>query len=94
MKFKRKNNDVEAIQWNGSNLEEIKSLIGFAKETNFQGEKVLKIKLTNGIVAYASIGNYIVKDDTEVFVLTEESFNKLYEVIKIKNKIKEDLKDE
>ena len=39
-------------------------------------------------------GNYIVKDDTEVFVLTEESFNKLYEVIKIKNKIKEDLKDE
>ena len=44
MIYKRKNIDIEAIQWNGSNLEEIKNLTHFAKEINGN----LKVKLPFG----------------------------------------------
>lgn len=90
MIYKRKNIDIEAIQWNGSNLEEIKNLTHFAKEINGN----LKVKLTNGMSVYVEINDYVVKDDTEVYVLSPEHFNKLFEVIKIKNKIKENLENE
>ena len=82
---------VEAVQWNGINLEEIKEFVGDSLEYNIHdgawraGENCpyieLKIKTLEGVME-ASIDDYIIKGlRGEFYPCKPDVFKKKYQVI-------------
>lgn len=78
MKFKRKVNTVDAIQWTGDNVQEIKELLRDfpVKKSN----ENLKIKV-NGNNFYVFKENYIILEGQNVMILSKEDFNKTFEEV-------------
>lgn len=91
MKYKKKPVEVEAIQWNGNNLEEIKKFVGEQLEydiidTAWQVGKgaphvIVKIKTLEGVME-ASVGDYIIKGiNGEFYPCKPDIFEKTYEAV-------------
>ena len=90
MKYRKKPADVEAIQWTGHNLEEIKDFVGEQLEYEINdsawqvGKGVpyvtMRIKALEGVMD-ASKGDYIIKGvNGEFYPCKPDIFEKTYEV--------------
>lgn len=83
-KYKYKNHPViEAIQWNGNNVDDITELCGDEATINPKfatGENELYIATDFGIV-HVKRNDYVVKINNEICVYSEESFNDVFELI-------------
>lgn len=82
MKYKKKIMIIDAIQYDGSNLQECLNFLGVDK---FQ-ENIGGVNDANKFVVYTPSGikqvnekDYIVKEGGYYFVLKENTFNKIYE---------------
>ncbi len=91
MKYKTRPVEIEAIQWTGHNLEEIKQFVGESLEydildTAWEVGKgrphiYMKIRTLEGDM-YVSIGDYIIKGlRGEFYPCKPDVFEKKYEVI-------------
>lgn len=77
-KFKLKGNlVVSAIQYNGSNVEELKN-IADVRESHFG---MLMLFSGNNPIRKIEFGDYIVKADFDTFVMPAEEFIEKYEKI-------------
>ena len=86
MKFRRKET-IEAVQWTGANLSEVKALAAqfvmfdYA-DTNHDGktfDTVLKVKTRERIIP-ANIGDYVVRGEKgDFFITPKEEFESIYE---------------
>lgn len=77
-KYRTKPCEIEAVQWNGSNLEEI---LDFAKEY-VVFDNNLKLETLEGIMN-ASIGDFIIRGlRGEYYLCKADVFEKKYEEIK------------
>ena len=88
-KYKKKPIIIEAVQWTGINLEEIKSFVGdsldYNYKTNWDSSDLsnieVKIKTLEGD-HIASIGDYIIKGvNGEFYPCKPDIFKKTYEII-------------
>ena len=90
MKYRKKPVVVEAVQWNGLNLEEIKEFVGDSLIYNISDAawKVgkdaptvhIKIKTLEGIMI-AKAGDYIIRGvNGEIYPCKADIFEKTYEV--------------
>ena len=89
-KYKRKPTVVEAIQWDGNNLEEIEKFVGTHidwwyfnnpnKDESDSSNNILKIE-TNGRDLLALEGDYIVKRYYEFFACSPDAFEREYELV-------------
>ena len=90
-RYKTKTCEIEAIQWNGLNLEEIKSFVGESLIYNIcdtaweVGKDIpfvsMKIKTLEGNMK-ASVGDYIIKGlQGEFYPCKPDVFEKKYEII-------------
>lgn len=77
-KYRKKPVVIEAIQWTGDNLKELRQMNGFnAVHTCFCGD--LKIKTLEGIMT-ASVGDYIIRGvNGEFYPCKPDVFEKTYE---------------
>lgn len=91
MKYRKKPIVVEAVQWNGLNLEEIKDFVGdsliynindAAWKVNKDAPTVhIKIKTLEGTMI-AKAGDYIIRGvNGEIYPCAAEVFEKTYEVL-------------
>ena len=91
MKYKTRPVEIEAIQWTGHNLEEIKQFVGESLEYDIldtawevgKGRQhiYMKIRTLEGDM-YVSIGDYIIKGlRGEFYPCKPDVFEKKYEVI-------------
>ncbi len=78
-KFRKKPTIVEAIQWNGKNIDEVLAFLG----TQTYGEFAGQVLVANPkAILMATIGDWIVKDgDGEFHPCNPIDFEKTYEVI-------------
>lgn len=92
MKYKKKPVVIEAIQWIGNNLEEIKNFVGEQLEYNIEdsawqvGKGVphvtVKIKTLEGVME-ARKGDYIIKGvNGEFYPCKPDVFEKTYDEVK------------
>ena len=92
MKYRKKPIVIEAVQWNGLNLEEIKEFVGDSLIYNISDAawKVgkgtptvhIKIKTLEGVMV-AKAGDYIIRGvNGEIYPCKAEIFEKTYEVAK------------
>ena len=90
-KYKRKPTVVEAIQWDGNNLEEIEMFVGTHidwwyfnnpnKDESDSSNNILKIETLEGD-HMASIGDYIIKGvNGEFYPCKPDIFEKTYEIV-------------
>lgn len=91
MRYRTKPVEIEAIQWTGLNLEEIKQFVGESLEYNIldtawevgksRPHIYMKIHTLEGDM-YASVGDYIIKGlRGEFYPCKPDVFKKKYEVI-------------
>lgn len=91
MKYKTKPCEIEAVRWNGTNLEEMKSFVGenliyticdTAWEVGKGAPWVdMKIKTLEGVMQ-ASVGDYIIKGlRGEFYPCKPDVFEKKYEAV-------------
>lgn len=90
-KYKNKLLSIEAVRWNGLNVDEVKNLvddiskisiikIGKARYFNLYCFPVCYVRLNEQFYTEVSIGDYIVKDETgNIYTCKEDLFNKIYE---------------
>ena len=69
--YKYKNNQFQAIQWNGTNLVEIQEYLGsffvsHEQERRLHGKNNIKFRNNNGTIQVVTINDYIIKDFTPV----------------------------
>ena len=94
MKYRKKPVVIEAVQWTGKNLEEIKSFVGEQLEydivdTAWEVGKgspyvLMKIRTLEGVMG-ASVGDYIIKGvNGEVYPCKPDIFAKTYEPVEEK----------
>jgi len=88
MKYRKKPVVIEAVQWNGTNLEEIKNFVGDALE--FQADVLLEDEKMQIMVViktlegehYASVGDFIIKGvHGEFYPCKPDIFEKTYEAV-------------
>lgn len=73
---------IEAIQWTGLNLEEVKDFVGESLEYDIIDTTVvsIRIKTLEGVM-YASVGDYIIKGlRGEFYPCKPDVFNQKYEL--------------
>lgn len=91
MKYRKKPVAIEAIQWTGSNLEEIKAFVGQdliydIYDAAWKAEQAppyisIKIKTLEGVMS-ASVGDYIIKGvDGEFYPCKPDIFEKMYDIV-------------
>ena len=80
-RYRQKIIEVDAVQWDGKNLDEIRELTDGGART-YNG--CLFVKTTNGEVN-ANVSDYILKSGTEHFpiirITDAETFEKIYEEV-------------
>lgn len=88
MKYRKKLVVIEAVQWNGTNLEEIKNFVGDALE--FQADVLLEDEKMQIMVViktlegehYASVNDFIIKGvHGEFYPCKPDIFKKTYEAV-------------
>lgn len=79
-KYRKKPIEIDAVQWTGDNLAELRKLEGFnAAHTCFGGR--LNIKTYEGVM-HASVGDYIIKGvQGEFYPCKPEIFERTYEEV-------------
>ena len=78
-KFRRKPITVEAIQWNGNNLDEVIAFLGTKTYGEFAGSVLVETPKASLTVA---VGNWIIKGaDGEFYPCNPGDFERTYEVI-------------
>lgn len=79
-KYRKKPVVIEAVQWTGDNLKELKQMEGFNESYDlYCGE--LKIKTLEGIMT-ASVGDYIIRGvNGEFYPCKPDVFEKTYEIV-------------
>lgn len=79
-RYRKKPVEIEAVQWTGDNLAELRKLEGFnAVHTCFGGR--LNIKTYEGMI-HASVGDYIIKGvQGEFYPCKPEIFKQTYEEV-------------
>jgi hypothetical protein len=81
MKYNRKSKSVEAIVWDGINLEKVKI---FAPKLTcariFEEDKHLFFMNEYYHMHTAKIGDYIVKDDIHTYVISKKIFENEYNI--------------
>jgi hypothetical protein len=60
MKFRKKPVVIEAVQWNGKNIEEVKSFFGLDAEWSYDDLMPLEIYTLEGTME-AAVGDWIIK---------------------------------
>ncbi len=87
MKYRKKPVVVDAIQWNGENIEEVKSFVGddlsfFTWFHNkYKGEIELTISTLEGKLV-VTVGDYIIKGVSgEFYPCKSDIFEKTYEMV-------------
>ena len=80
-KYRKKPVEIEAVQWTGDNLAELREMEEFnAVHTCFGGE--LRIKTLEGTM-FASVGDYIIKGvQGEFYPCKPDIFEQTYEEVK------------
>lgn len=80
-KYKNKLSKIEAVKWNGLNVDEVKDLVDdMSKISIIQIGKVRCSNLYDFLYTEVSIGNYIIKDKTgNIYTCKEDLFDKIYE---------------
>lgn len=72
--------EVEAVQWTGKNFSEVKKLAGKSlRPLYLQSRNTLKITSQNGRKFVVRISDYVLKRDSEIYVLDEAQFEKMFE---------------
>ena len=90
-KYKNKLSAIEAVKWNGLNIDEVKDLvddmskisiiqIGKVRCYNLYDFPVCYVRCNEQFYTEVSIGNYIIKDETgNIYTCKEDLFDKIYE---------------
>lgn len=80
-KYRKKPVEIEAVQWTGDNLAELRKMDGFnSVHTCFGGR--LNIKTLEGMM-FASVGDYIIKGvQGEFYPCKPDIFEQTYEEVK------------
>lgn len=90
-KYKNKLSAIEAVKWNGLNVDEVKDLvddmskisivqIGKVRCSNLYDFPVCYVRCNEQFYTEVSIGNYIIKDETgNIYTCKEDLFDKIYE---------------
>jgi hypothetical protein len=79
MRYQRKPEVVEAMQWTGSNLKKIREWLGVSVDKIEKRYSWLNI-YRNGRIYVVGKGNYIIFSDT-IYIVSEAMFLKQYEPI-------------
>lgn len=82
-RYRKKPVVIEAVQWDGNNLEEIKSFMGITSDTYkpIQPKNTLYIRTLEGRMD-ALIGDFIIKGvNGEFYPCKPDIFEKTYEVV-------------
>ena len=85
MKYRKKPVVIEAMKWDGTNIEEIKNFAGdkveFIADVSLDDETIMiEIKTLEG--AYVSIGDFIIKDiKGELYPCKPDIFEEIYEAV-------------
>lgn len=83
-KFRKKPVVIEAVQWNGKNMDEVNEFIGVAKNPSkskhaYGGDGKIYIKTLEGVME-ASKGDWIIKGiSKELYPCKPDIFEKTYE---------------
>ena len=78
-KFRKKPTIVEAIQWNGNNLDEVIAFLGTKTYGEFAGSVLVE---TPKAILLAAIGDWIIKGaDGEFYLCSHGDFEMTYDVI-------------
>ena len=79
-KYRKKPMVIEAVQWTGNNLKELKQMEGFNESYDLYCGK-LRIKTLEGIIT-VSVGNYIIRGvNGEFYPCKSYIFEKTYEIV-------------
>lgn len=80
MKYRKKPIEIEAVQWTGNNLAELRKMEGF-NNAHICLDGVLKLATLEGITA-ASIGDFIIKGvQGEFYPCKPDIFEQTYEAV-------------
>jgi len=60
-KYYNKEKIIEAVQWTGDNLDEIKTMVGDRKQLKIRENNKLFFELYKGCIQYIDIGDYIIR---------------------------------
>lgn len=71
--------EVDACQWNGTNVEEIKQIGGLNLGPIYLQGNVLKIQSANGHRFRLNIWDYILNRGGKIYVLDQTNFEELFE---------------
>ncbi len=76
MKYRKRPVIIEAVQWNGNNIEIIHNFMSVKKVIHFGNDNQIGINTLEGLMA-ANIGDYIIKDVNGEFYPCKDSIFKL-----------------
>lgn len=84
MKFAKKHKTVEAVQWTGSNIDEVREfLLKKASQRYWQNGALINVMTANGEVV-AGVGSWFVVDERGLSACSKETFTERYEPLKSK----------